>query len=121
MRRSVLSAISLIDKYANLAACQIAEAYALRNDAKATFEWLDRAWRNRDPGIGNLLIDLLILRYKDDSRFAAFCRRVGLPVPGRRPRASRPDPVLPQTSASPNMDVSFPVCATFRCGSEGDT
>jgi len=34
---------------------------------------------------------LYILRYRDDPRFAAFCRKVGLPVPGRRPRASRPD------------------------------
>jgi hypothetical protein len=29
-----------------------------------------------------LLFDPFILRYKDDPRFAAFCRKVGLPVPG---------------------------------------
>jgi tetratricopeptide (TPR) repeat protein len=73
---------ALIDKDANLAAYQIAEVYALRNDAKATFEWLDRALSNRDPGITGLLYDPFILRYKDDPRFAAFCRKVGLPVPG---------------------------------------
>ena len=42
---------TLIEKDASIAAYQIAEVYALRNDAKATFEWLDRAWSNRDPGI----------------------------------------------------------------------
>jgi TolB-like protein/Tfp pilus assembly protein PilF len=73
---------TLIEKQANNSAYQIAEVYALRDDPKATFEWLDRAWTNRDGGIQYLLFDPFILRYKDDPRFAAFCRKVGLPVPG---------------------------------------
>jgi hypothetical protein len=32
--------------------------------------------------------DPFILRYKDDLRFAAFCRKVGLPVPGEASRES---------------------------------
>jgi TolB-like protein/Flp pilus assembly protein TadD len=72
---------TLIEKDAGLSAYQIAEVYALRNDAKATFEWLERALSNRDPGISFLLHDPFILRYKDDPRFAAFCRKVGLPTP----------------------------------------
>jgi hypothetical protein len=56
--------------------------YALRDDAKATFEWLDRAWSKRDSGVQNLLFDPIILRYKDDPRFSAFCRKVSLPVSG---------------------------------------
>jgi TolB-like protein/Tfp pilus assembly protein PilF len=76
---------TLVEKGANLSAYQIAEVYALRNDAKATFEWLDRASNNRDPGIVFLLCDPFILRYKDDPRFAAFCRKAGLPVPGEAP------------------------------------
>jgi serine/threonine-protein kinase len=73
---------ALIEKDAGIVPFQIAEVYALRNDAKGTFEWLDRAWSNRDSGIQNLLYDPFILRYKDDPRFAAFCRKIGLPVPG---------------------------------------
>jgi TolB-like protein/Flp pilus assembly protein TadD len=83
---------TLIEKQANNCAYQIAEVYALRNDAKATFEWLERAWNNRDGGIQYLLFDPFILRYKDDPRFAAFCRKVGLPVPellSRRPHCCR--------------------------------
>jgi TolB-like protein/Tfp pilus assembly protein PilF len=76
---------TLIDKYAGVSAYQIAEVYALRNDAKSTLEWLDRAWTNRDGGLTSLLYDPFILRYKDDPRFAAFCRKVGLPVPGEAP------------------------------------
>ena len=73
---------TLIDRDADFASYQIAQIYALRNDAKATFEWLDRAWNHRDSGLVFLLYDPILLRYKDDPRFAALCRKVGLPVPG---------------------------------------
>ena len=72
----------LIKKDARTSAFQVAQTYALRNDAKATFEWLDRTWSNRDTGITGLLYDPFILRFKDDPRFSAFCHKVGLPVPG---------------------------------------
>ena len=72
---------TLMEKRASSMAYQIAQVYALRNDANATFAWLDHAWTNRDPGIGLLLFDHFILRYTDDPRFTAFCRKVGLPVP----------------------------------------
>ena len=38
---------------------------------------------NRDPGLAILLYDPLILRYRDDPRFAALCRKVGLPASGQ--------------------------------------
>ncbi len=72
----------LIEKHGIGFAYHVAETYALRNDAKATFDWLERAFGNRDPGISLLLYDPLILRFKHDPRFAAYCRKVGLPVPG---------------------------------------
>jgi len=42
--------------------------------------YFERAWTNRDPGLGFLLYDPFILRYKTDPRFAAFCRKAALPV-----------------------------------------
>ena len=72
---------TLIDKHGGTSAYQIAQVYALRNDAKETFAWLERAWSNRDGGIAQLLFDSFILRYRDDPRFTAFCRKVGLPAP----------------------------------------
>ncbi len=57
---------------------QIAEVYAVRKDPDNMFKWLDRAWSNDDAGVELLLFDPLILRYKDDPRFAAFCKKVGL-------------------------------------------
>ena len=73
---------TLIDKDANSEAYSIAEVYALRNQPRETFAWLDRALSNRDSDIERLLFDPIILRYRDDPRFAAFCRKVRLPVPG---------------------------------------
>ncbi|HEX7323943.1 MAG TPA: tetratricopeptide repeat protein [Rhodanobacteraceae bacterium] len=71
---------TLIADQANIAAYQVAEVYALRGDPGGTFQWLERAWANRDPGIGYLLYDPLVLRYRNDPRFAAFCEKVGLPT-----------------------------------------
>ena len=73
---------ALVDTQADEAAYQIAQAHALRKEPDAMFEWLDRTWVNRDPGVATLLFDPIILRYRDDPRFAAYCRKVGLPVPG---------------------------------------
>ena len=72
---------TLVDTQSNDAGYQIAEVYALRNDPDKVFEWLDHAWANRDAGLGQLLYDPLIIRYKHDPRFAPFCRKLGLPVP----------------------------------------
>jgi TolB-like protein/Tfp pilus assembly protein PilF len=82
-RRAADAALKvLVEKDSGVATYQIAEVYALRGDANATFQWLDRAWGTRDPGISYLFFDPFIVRFKDDPRFAAFCRKVGLPVPG---------------------------------------
>ncbi|MGH8190250.1 MAG: tetratricopeptide repeat protein [Rhodanobacteraceae bacterium] len=70
----------LIDKNADQAPYQIAQVYALRQDPDNAFQWLDRAWASRDPGIGYLLYDPFILRYRDDPRFAAYAKKVGLPT-----------------------------------------
>lgn len=78
---------TLIDKDAGDSPFQIAEVYALRNDADDTFAWLDHAWSDRDPGVQSLLYDPFILRFKHDPRFSAFCRKVGLPVPGEAPES----------------------------------
>ena len=73
---------SLIAKYGDLAAYQIAEVYALRNDPDNTFRWLDHALESRDPGIRQFLFDPFLVRFRSDPRFAAFRAKAGLGVPG---------------------------------------
>lgn len=72
---------ALIDGATDKSAYQIAMVYALRNDREKTFEWLERAWRNRDPALTNLLVDPFFKRFHADPHFAELCRKVGLPVP----------------------------------------
>lgn len=65
----------------NDAAFLVAEVYSIRGDKNRMLEWLDRAWAHRDGGVALILYDPFLLRYKDDPRFASFCRKVGLPSP----------------------------------------
>jgi TolB-like protein len=72
---------SVIDHYAKTEAYFIARVYALRKDPNKVFEWLDRAWGNRDNKACIVYYDPFLLPYKSDPRFAAFCRKIGLPTP----------------------------------------
>ena len=60
---------------------KIAQIHALRGDAGQTLEWLERAWAKNPPGLLFLLADPFVLRFRDDPRIIAFCKKVGLPPP----------------------------------------
>jgi Tfp pilus assembly protein PilF len=70
---------TMLDQYGDLAPYQIAETYALRRDPDQAFAWLDHAWAAHDVGVTTLLFDPILLRYRNDPRFAAVCKKVGLP------------------------------------------
>jgi adenylate cyclase len=63
---------------AETAAFQIAEAYAYRGDKDRAFEWLERARRQRDPGLGDLRKDPLLENLYDDPRWNVFLHTMGL-------------------------------------------
>jgi len=71
---------NVIAKYADTGPYQIAEVYALRRDPYNVFKWLGNARKARDTGVSTPLCDPLILRYRDDPRFATFCKKVGRPT-----------------------------------------
>jgi adenylate cyclase len=68
----------LIKNYAETAAYQIAEAYAYRGDKDNSFEWLERARRQRDPGLAGLRKDPLLPNLRDDPRWNSFLHTMGL-------------------------------------------
>jgi adenylate cyclase len=68
----------LTDGFAETAAYQIAEVYAYRGDKDKAFEWLERARRQRDPGLAGLRKDPLLTNLRDDSRWNAFLHTMGL-------------------------------------------
>ena len=85
-----------IDDYASGYAMQIAEVHAVRGDPDAMFDWLQRAWKARDPGMQTLLYDALLLRYRDDPRYAEVAKQAGLPWPPVSAKPSAPAaPVKP--------------------------
>lgn len=61
----------------------IARIYALRGDADKAFEWLQRDWERGGSGVHFALFDPLLLRFRDDPRFAAYCTQAGLPPPSQ--------------------------------------
>jgi TolB-like protein/DNA-binding winged helix-turn-helix (wHTH) protein/Tfp pilus assembly protein PilF len=75
------AALNTLIHRGNDAAFFVAEVYSIRGDKDRMLEWLDRAWNYRDSGVALVLYDPFLLRYKDDFRFASFCRKVGLPAP----------------------------------------
>ncbi|MEY2542952.1 MAG: hypothetical protein QOE81_413 [Verrucomicrobiota bacterium] len=68
----------LIDGFAETAAYQIAEVYAYRGEKDKAFEWLERARRQRDPGLGGLRKDPVLPNLRGDPRWDAFLRTMGL-------------------------------------------
>ncbi len=58
---------------------QIATVYAFRGDADKTFEWLDRAYEQQDPGVMAINDNPFTRELRADPRFIAFRKKVGLP------------------------------------------
>lgn len=61
-------------------AFQIAEAYAFRGDNDRAFEWLERAYAQRDGGLAAMKGDPLLTRLERDPRYATFLKKMRLPI-----------------------------------------
>ncbi|HEU5311826.1 MAG TPA: tetratricopeptide repeat protein, partial [Candidatus Eisenbacteria bacterium] len=59
----------LVEKDADVAAYQIAQIYAARNEADQAFAWLDRAYRQEDPGLADTGTDRLFQSLRADPRW----------------------------------------------------
>ena len=57
---------------------QVAEAYAYRGEIDRAFQWLDRAIRQRDPGAPESKTGPLVQSLRNDPRFDAKLRQMGL-------------------------------------------
>jgi TolB-like protein len=69
----------LIAGHAKSSAYQIGEVYAWRGDKQQAFEWLDRAYQQRDGGLADIKEDLLMASLVGDARYAALLRKMNLP------------------------------------------
>jgi TolB-like protein/DNA-binding winged helix-turn-helix (wHTH) protein/Flp pilus assembly protein TadD len=70
----------LIATYQKECAFQIAEVYAYRGETDKAFEWLGRAYRQRDPGTPELKTDPLMRSLRDDRRYTELLKKMRLPT-----------------------------------------
>jgi TolB-like protein/DNA-binding winged helix-turn-helix (wHTH) protein len=69
----------LITKYHASNAFEIATIYAFRNQTEKAFEWLDRAYAQRDPSMMSTKVEPLLNSLHNDPRFAALLKKLNLP------------------------------------------
>ena len=68
----------MIEKHASGCEYQIAEAYAYRGEVNDAFQWLERAYAQHDPGVGEVQWDPLLRKAHSDSRWQPFLKKMGL-------------------------------------------
>ena len=70
---------ALKETYAGDSAFQIAEVHAFRGETDLAFDWLDRAYRQRDAGLTEILGDQFLRGIVRDPRYKALLRKIKLP------------------------------------------
>lgn len=78
-RESQQALDALEAQYAVGYAFQIAAIYAWRGGNDEAFEWLDRAYQQRDAGMARLRYDPTLASLHDDPRFAALVKKMQFP------------------------------------------
>jgi len=68
----------LISNHANDSAYQIGEVYAFRGKPDQAFDWLNRAYKQHDGGLGSFKTDLLLNNLRADPRLQDLLRRMKL-------------------------------------------
>ncbi len=72
--------VELIAKHDTDWAYQIAEVYAFRGESDKAFEWLERAYKQRDPGLTQIKNDPLLKILRHDPRYTQFLKKMRLPT-----------------------------------------
>jgi hypothetical protein len=68
----------LIEQYGDDSACQIAEVHGARGETDQAFQWLERAYAQRDSGLLGLEANPRFRSLHGDERWRAFLKKMGL-------------------------------------------
>jgi len=71
---------SLIEKYGPAGAFQIGQVYAYRGEADRSFEWLERAYKQRDPGLPEIKTDPLFKNLRRHPGYTELLKKLRLPA-----------------------------------------
>jgi len=78
-REATAALNDLKNRHAAGFAFQVASVHAWRDENDQAFEWLERAYSQRDGGMAMIKYDPFITRLRADPRYAAMVRKLGLP------------------------------------------
>jgi tetratricopeptide (TPR) repeat protein len=70
---------TLIARYDKGSAYQIAQEYAFRGETDKAFEWLERAYKQRDGGLTDIKVDPLLKPLRHDPRYTELLKNMRLP------------------------------------------
>ena len=70
----------LIANYGVDGSYQVAQVYAYRTQREKSFEWLERAYKQRDAGLPSIKVDPLLKNLRHDPRYTEFLKRMRLPT-----------------------------------------
>jgi TolB-like protein/DNA-binding winged helix-turn-helix (wHTH) protein/Flp pilus assembly protein TadD len=79
-RDSSAALADLIAKHDTDWAYQIAQAYAFRGESDKSFEWLERAYKQRDPGLPLIKTEPVFKNLRHDSRYTELLKKMHLPI-----------------------------------------
>jgi eukaryotic-like serine/threonine-protein kinase len=77
-KQSLAALKELIAKNAGDMAYQVADVYAWRGEKDKAFEWLERAYQQRDSGLNGIAWDPLLSNLKGDPRYSALLAKLEL-------------------------------------------
>ena len=69
----------LVTSHQTHAALQVAMVYAARGERDHAFDWLERAYAQKDPGLSDIQTEPWFRSLQTDARWGAFIRKMGLP------------------------------------------
>ena len=69
---------TLIEKCGEFSAYQVAGVYAYRNEPDSAFQWLEKTYAQRDPGVTYVKMDPLMRGLRTDPRWHPFIEKLGL-------------------------------------------
>ncbi len=70
---------ALIARWGDTGAYFVAQTYAYRGDYELALEWLERAYKQKDASLVEIVGEPLFKGMADDPRFKAFLRKMNLP------------------------------------------
>ena len=68
-----------IAHWADTGAFYVAQTYAYRGDHERALEWLERAYKQKDRWLAEIVGEQLFRGMADDPRYKAFLRKMNLP------------------------------------------